>query len=488
MFSNPNYMRILFLALFMSFFTLSYSMDISVSYATFKGEKSDYVEVYLYAVGSTLEQLAVSEQMRSSIEVTILFKQEDKILQYDKYLLNGPLVNKPTDFIDLKRYGLAPGTYYMEVTVVDQNDLENKGIFTSNKFKIDYTAEAVNLSDIQLLVSCKSSKEESPFVKNGYFLEPAPFNFYNKNLSTLFFYTEVYNTLNNIEDKFVATYTIKADSKLGADREIIVGHKTKSQSKSSIVMMPIDISKLPSGNYILKVQIKDGDKLLSSKAISFQRLNPYVTPSYDQEDSFDLKETFVEGLSIDEVTYGLRAIMPKVGGSDTKILSSILASADPVKMRTRLFTYWANRDPNKPQEAYDKYMIVAKAIDNQFNSGLGHGFESDRGFIFLKYGRPTNMISVSDEPDAAPYEIWFYDQVPYTAQSDVKFLFYNPTYAAGQYELLHSTCRGEVNNPQWQIALYKNINNGDIRGNDYLNATEVSDGNNRNASRYFNDF
>ena len=133
-------------------------------------------------------------------------------------------------------------------------------------------------------------------------------------------------------------------------------------------------------------------------------------------------------------------------------------------------------------------MEVARAVDNQFNSGLGHGFESDRGFIFLKYGRPTNLISVSDEPDAAPYEIWFYDQFPFTNQSDVKFLFYNPSYADGQYQLLHSNARGEINDPGWQIKLYQNIDPRDIIGNDHLNASEVRDGNNRNAARYFNDF
>ena len=98
------------------------------------------------------------------------------------------------------------------------------------------------------------------------------------------------------------------------------------------------------------------------------------------------------------------------------------------------------------------------------------------------------MISVSDEPDAPPYEIWFYEQFPFTAQSDVKFLFYNPELSAGGYTLLHSTARGEVNNPQWQLELYSSINEGDKIGTDYRNRTEVSDGINRNAARYFNDF
>jgi len=119
-------MRILFTSFCLLLSYISFAMDISVSYASFKGDKSDYVEVYLYAVGSTLEQKPVNDKFQSNIEVTILFKQGEEILQFDKFLLNGPETDTPTDFIDLKRYGLTPGVYEMEVQVVDQNKLEKK--------------------------------------------------------------------------------------------------------------------------------------------------------------------------------------------------------------------------------------------------------------------------------------------------------------------------------------------------------------------------
>jgi len=480
--------RMIALALFLLTSNMLLALDISVSYATFKGDKSNYIEVYLYAVGSTLEQVEIDSQFQSDIEVTILFKQGENIAQFDKFLLHGPLSDYPADFMDIKRYGLHPGEYEMEVIVIDQNKLENQGNFKSGAFKIDYTSDEVSLSDIQLLTSCKASKKTSPFVKNGYFMESTPFNFYNKNLKTLFFYTEVYNTNQLAEKTYLLSYTIRNDSKVASKKQIVVGHKTKKTARKSKFMMPIDISNVPSGNYMLTVEIKDGDQLLATKAISFQRLNPYAKPQFEEAESFDIDKTFAGQLNIEDVIYSLRAIIPKLSSMDVKILNGILSDEDPVKLRTRLFTFWANKDPNNPEKAYDEYMIVARAVDNQFNSGLGHGFESDRGYIFLKYGRPTNMIAVSDEPDSVPYEIWFYDQFPATAQTDVKFLFYNPSYAAGQYQLLHSTCRNEINDPRWVIKLYQNIDQRDIIGNDYLQASDVRDGNNRNATRYFNDF
>jgi hypothetical protein len=85
---------------------------------------------------------------------------------------------------------------------------------------------------------------------------------------------------------------------------------------------------------------------------------------------------------------------------------------------------------------------------------LGYGFETDRGNIFMKYGAPNDVVSVEDEPSAPPYEIWIYYSFPVTAQFDVKFLFYSPE-LANSYNLLHSTCENEINNPAWEQILYK---------------------------------
>ncbi len=152
-----------------------------------------------------------------------------------------------------------------------------------------------------------------------------------------------------------------------------------------------------------------------------------------------------------------------------------------------LFAFWANRQPNHPEAAYKQYMEVARAVDNLYSSGFGHGFETDRGYTFMKYGKPSDIVSVEDEPSAPPYEIWIYYDFPQTTQSNVKFLFYNPTLVGDDYRLLHSTARGEIQNPQWELELYRDAPN-DISGSNFVDATGVEDNLYRVASRYFNDF
>jgi hypothetical protein len=139
-----------------------------------------------------------------------------------------------------------------------------------------------------------------------------------------------------------------------------------------------------------------------------------------------------------------------------------------------------------PQQAYVDYMEIANYADQVFKSGLGHGFETDRGMIYLRYGAPNDVVSVEDEPSAPPYEIWIYYAFPVTGQNNVKFLFYSPE-LANSYELLHSTCENEINNPAWEQILYRDALSETSSG-DLIDARPVADNFVRRAREYFTDF
>ena len=96
-------------------------------------------------------------------------------------------------------------------------------------------------------------------------------------------------------------------------------------------------------------------------------------------------------------------------------------------------------------------------------------------------------MQVEEDPSAPPYEIWSYNEFPQTLQNNVKFIFYNPSLAPGDFVLLHSTARGELNNPNWERDLYKNAPNQQDSGN-FIDGTGVQDNFNRNAGRFFRDY
>ncbi len=106
----------------------------------------------------------------------------------------------------------------------------------------------------------------------------------------------------------------------------------------------------------------------------------------------------------------------------------------------------------------------------------------------MKYGKPNDIVAVDDDPVAPPYEIWVYYNFPKTNQKNVKFLFYNPSLAGEDFIMLHSTARGEINNPRWERTLYSRNAGEQYEGDNYHDATTMQRNVARNARTYFEDF
>jgi len=460
-------------------------MDASLSYATFSAQGQPFVEIYLHVIGQSVafaQADVVNNQ--ATLEVVILFKKGAEIVKFDKYNLQSPLTESVVNFVDQKRYALSNGKYKIEVVLTDLNQTANIKNWTQD-LTLDYSTEKLEQSDIQLLGNFKESEPIPGFTKNGYFLETLPFNFYNKKTETLSFYNEIYNADKAINDEFLVRYFIDEVGNNNARTTIKLGNKKRIPEAVNVILLQMDIKTLPSGNYYLTVEVRNrASELLSSKEVFFQRSNPYLEVA--ALESAEVDKEFVQDLSDEELVYGLKAISMKVADKDTEILNVILKERNPNAMRTFLFSHFARLNPNTPKAAYDRYIEVAKAVDQTFKSGLGYGFETDRGVIFMKYGKPNNRVVVDTEPAAPPYEIWVYEEFPWTGQNHVKFIFYNPSLAGGHFRLLHSTARNELNNRQWEVELYSDAPQ-DFDGNNSFESTTVSDNFLRQARRLWDD-
>lgn len=461
------------------------ALDASISYATFKGVQQDYVEVYLQVVGNTVNFVTVdSNKYQAGVEVVILFKKYDKIVKFDKYRLNSPVCAFPQDFIDQRRFGLDDGVYELEVSVSDANMDDNAKRY-SKVFTLGFDDQKLGQSDIQLLSSFKPDKKESQYTKNGYYLESLPFNFYGKKASKLIFYNEIYNTDKILKEEFLIRYFVEKIEINGEKNTVILGHKKRQPKPVNVILLQKNILELKSGNYNLVVEVRNrANELLSSKTIFFQRSNPYL----DETKLLDanLASEFVNNLNAEELRYSLRAIAMNVKDADVEILNMIIANDALEPKRRFLFSFWAGQNPNDPAGTYKKYMEVAKAVDKKYASGFGYGFETDRGYAFMKYGKPNDIVTVDNDPVAPPYEMWVYHEFPVTQQNHVKFIFYNNSLDGGNYTLLHSTARGELNNPQWEVDLYRDAPN-DATNSNFIDNTQMGDNFNRMARRIYND-
>jgi hypothetical protein len=105
----------------------------------------------------------------------------------------------------------------------------------------------------------------------------------------------------------------------------------------------------------------------------------------------------------------------------------------------------------------------------------------------MKYGAPSDYVTVETDPNAPPYEIWFYNQFPQTKQNNVKFVFYNPSLVSNGFIMLHSNARGEINNPRWEVELYRDSGQDPTNGS-FIDGTQMGDGVGRAARRIYDSF
>lgn len=464
-----------------------FALSASISYATFKGEDQAYIEVYTYLFGQSLTYVQQEDSLlQAGAEVLILLKSSDKIIQFDKFNLMSPLSKTKVDVIDLKRLMIPDGEFTLEVNITDLENPDNNTLYrTPVSVHFQNTGKVIQ-SDIELLHRIDNQITNEIFVKGGIQMEPLPFNYYGKEAGRLIFYQEIYYTDLLLKDDFlVSTFVNKIDNQ--KETTLILDHHRKSPAAIVPILIQKDISSLPTGNYTLKVEVRDREKnLLSEQSIFFQRSNPYQDIKDLTNTNIDVKNSFVENLSPEELSYGIQAITALVPQGDIPVVNLMLKEKNTEAQKMYLFNYWAQQSPNAPGVVYEKFMEVARAVDETYQSGFLHGFQTDRGYTYIKYGRPDDIERRETEASAPPYEIWTYNEFPSTHQNNVKFIFYNPSLVGDGFILLHSDARGERNNPNWERDLYKNIPD-QIKGTNYFDGTGVQDNFNRNAAKIYRD-
>lgn len=464
-------------------------IDAGVATIVFATPEKPYLEINIeIAAESVTFKRIDSIHLQAGVETLILIKQGDKIVAYEKYRLSSPLVGGPQDLLDVKRMFVPEGEYEMEISFQDVHDASNTGAFTC-PLTVSLSAGA-HLSEILLLRSYRPDNSESPFTKNGYFLEPLPFRYYDRTSTMLAFYAEIYHSGKVVKgDSYLVRYLVEKDLGNGKLELISVGSQRKKPSAIDALLVPVGISKMKSGNYVLTVELRnEANELLASRQVSFQRSNPFLDVEASELAADVVDKQFVKDLNEENLRFSLRAISPQMYGDDAEVLKNILQGTDLKAMRYFLFRHFVTLDPNNPEQVYLEYMKVAGAADQRFKSGFRFGFETDRGRTFMRYGRPDDLIRIEDDPSAPPYEIWVYYDFPKTQQKNVKFLFYNPTLAGEDFIMLHSNARGEINNPRWERDLYKRNAGEEYSGDNYHDATSMQRNVGRNARVFFEDF
>jgi GWxTD domain-containing protein len=421
--------------------------------AQFKSPKSGpYIETYLNIIGNTVEfRRNIDGNFQSKVEILYLFKQNNEIKAFEKYTLESPLLSDSLfsypNYTDVQRIAIDNGIYNFEIKIRDLYDTSN--VFSYKDIITISMDKKYQFSDIELIKSYKETEQENILSKNGLDIIPYVSSFFPNNIDTIIFYSELYNMAK--KEDFLLQYYIESQSK----EEILnnyIRHKKINANEVTPIINSFDISKLPTGNYNLVLNLKNREnKLLCQRKFFFQRYNSKVIKPTDT-----VKLTSVGLVELTDITRVavmkdyIKSIFPILNQRELSKANNVLRSDDIELMKNFFNNYWQSNSTN-PEQDWSIYKQNVDRVNRSYSSQIKRGYESDRGRVFLKYGQPNDINRSAHEPGSYPYEIWHYFEI--NGETNKKFVFYNPEIAGDDYTLLHSDVTGEKSNPYWQKEL-----------------------------------
>lgn len=400
-----------------------------------------YVELYMKIPAHAVTfKKQDGQKFQGMLEIQLQYQDDDQVHYKDHYSLVTEKIKDTTQrnfyVIDLKRTALPSGEFLLNYSVQDAYDTTKR---TSAKRSVNTQfSDSLVFSEVQLVDTFYETSSRNKFSRNGLDLVPNVLNHFPEKQTSFYFYLELYHAQQYLQtEELYFKYAIqKGDS-------IIKEKLTKQASKPVNFLLGgfEDISALKAGGYQLTCELYNTrNQQLTQQAIEFTRGGAEDNiPNFALEYPQDTLELYIDYLT------------PIASRVEINKADEALESNDSLKMAEYFFQYWKKQSAYHPKKAWQDYLKKIKYVDEQFGTNLTEGYHSDRGRIFLQYGPPNQILRSMDDPSTLPYKIWKYYNTE--RESNVKFIFYNPTQLGNDYILLHSNSANEISNPNWQDIL-----------------------------------
>lgn len=413
----------------------------------------ELVDVNIAILGSTALWTADERGFeQAQADVLTVVEQNGKIVDFRKTLVRSPerADTLQTDFIHQERFILQPGEYALKLELHDANLADTARTYVNMPLVVSDRKKEVTLSDIMFTTPGPDGKGIAPF----------PGTYFPAGQEKLRFYAEAYGTIDHFgkDGPFIALTQIEEyeSGKVAANFR----HVQRLKADTIVPMgMEFGIGKLPSGNYLLAVEIRDRhDSLVQRRAQFFQRNNPITydpTILADGELGPNFTDAYTDADTLAEYLSSMRPIADEL---ERKMIDDRWKDKKPELMRQLMYTFWYNRAPSDPQAAWERYLQAVNYANKHFGCRNMRGYQSDQGYVYLRYGAPNTVVDRANETAAVPYMIWHY----YRARqySDRRFVFYQPERSTTCWTLLTSDMPGEINNSRWLDQLAPGIADG----------------------------
>lgn len=421
-----------------------------------------YIETYLSIPQYQLQHVKNSDGLFvATVQVTMLFMQNDSIAEYNKYEIQSQAINDTVinqyNILDQQRLFLDNGDYTINILIKDKNDPDNY-ITGKVKASVNFPDDEICSSTICLIDTCYKANNKSMLTRSGYDLIPYFTKFYPENRTTLTYYNEIYNLDKYLTtDSKIVVYTQIENFEL--PDEVITGYTNIQKATVKSVLPTLgkfNISSLPSGNYTLVIKVKneEGKDMITTKKF-FQRSNPAITYNEGLLANLHLTNSFAYRFnSIDSLKMIIKSFTPKATDYEKMFIYDLNEVEDVTLLQNFVYHFWSERDELNPEKAFNDYMREVAKVNRSYGNTVKYGYETDRGRVYLQYGAPNHIHENKVSPSTLPYEIWQYYEI--AGQRNKRFVFASMDAATKDYNLIHSDVFGELSNPKWQYELYLN--------------------------------
>jgi GWxTD domain-containing protein len=437
--------------------TLNFEFD----YARFAYDSSSsYVEFY-YSFNQ--EDLTLTKTNSGFLTKAVLsLELEDtlskKIILSKNWKVENPLkdsadLQNNKSLIGVLSFAVPAGIYKCTVSGRDGYDSTKTQTYVDYLKITPFTGDKISLSDIQISSNIKQEGADSKsiFYKNTLEVVPNPAMLFGQGMPVLFYYLELYNLKSELSNGPLKLKTLIYNSKgikLSDKNKLILRN-----NGSRVEVGTINLNKYPTDTYTITLSLVDSSSNYAvASAKRFFVYNPSV------KDTFQVVKVRGELLSsqfgilsedeCDQMFEKGKFIASKLEIEQYENLDSLAGK------REFLYKFWARRDniPSTPEnEFYKEYMDRVNLCNERYGVINKPGMKTDRGRVYLIYGEPDEIERFPNEISRKPYEIWYYHKV----EGGVYFVFGDVT-GFSNYELLHSTKRGEMQDDSWERRITTN--------------------------------
>ena len=484
-------------------FSSAYGIEAVESHSVFflpdpvyAGNLNPYVEAYWQINPRSVRYNTIPEKgIVARIKTDVMITNDTGMVLKEDHYIYQTIGCKTADelgglnILELKRYLVVAGKIKMVVRLTDMNDTTNVLTLTDS-FSIAKNNKQPFFATPELVDTFYESDVRTPFKKHGRQYIPICAPFIDDYKNSVSYYTELYNTDGIEKEDFPLTLTVFI-SKKQYESPFTKYQKIdtfKTTVDSNYVAGYYDIRNLPSGNYYLNVML--GNKMhrtLAKQSVFFQRENRHksteelttevagkVDTGMESVTFLNLSKTFIAKYDVGQLKAILKMLYPVSDVMGQQAIEGFLKKPDEMYMRYFIYNHFVSINKKDPSKAWKDFTEEIKEVNKMYNTSSTPGYETSRGMMYLRYGAPTEIVTVENEAGTLPYEIWQYNQLTEKSGKTVTnavILFYKSSETSFDFKLLHTTIQGEFHNAGWRQYLYLNSdggNNLNSRAEQYL--------------------